>query len=224
MVSRARGICGYGFSTAEAWRGCNRAESSAYERGRAAGITALFSPRDAGEMERVKEESAQAVYQASVLRIRPHHLMCMACFHGGRQTLEPIAADNLFEAVHVIQRNPTTPVTLVRGCCMICPPCHCYDPATNRCVRNNAMSLRDQKKDLDVLQRLGLEYGDTLPAVELYRRLFASVTTTTEICGYGDGTTRAWEWSVCRGPEGSEAYLKARAAGLGIPSLADPEE
>jgi hypothetical protein len=35
-----------------------------------------------------------------------------------------------------------------------------------------SMALRDQKKDLDVLQKLGLKYGDTLPARRLLKRLY----------------------------------------------------
>jgi hypothetical protein len=79
------------------------------------------------------------------------------------------------------------------------------------------MGLRDQKKDLDVLQLLGLQYGDTLPARKLYERLFAAVEDTTQVCGYGDGVARSPEWSVCRGSEGSEQYHRARAARLGLP-------
>jgi hypothetical protein len=141
----------------------------------------------------------------------------MACFHGGREDLAPIAEDNLFEAIDVIQQNPDIPVTLVRGCCMICPPCSQYDPATGLCISPHAMGLRDQKKDLDVLQLLGLQYGVTLPARELYERLFEVVEDTTQVCGYGDGVARSPEWSVCRGPEGSEQYRRARAARLGLP-------
>lgn len=215
-VPTTRGICAYETETSQAWRGCARATSGAYKHGREAGVAGVLPVRDAAEMAAVKRASAQAVYDAPVLRLRPHHLMCMACFHGGREELAPIAADNLFEAIDVIHRNPQTPVTLVRGCCMICPPCHCYDPNSGLCVRNNAMGLRDQKKDLDVLQRLGLQYGDTRPAIELYRRLFAAVCSTTEICGCGDGVARSWEWSICRGPQGSEAYVKARAVGMGL--------
>ena len=85
------------------------------------------------------------------------------------------------------------------------------------------MALRDQKKDLDTLQKLGLSYGDTLPAKELYQLLYERIVSTREICGYGDGEQRAPEWSICgdpegAGPEGREVYRKARAANLGIES------
>ena len=79
------------------------------------------------------------------------------------------------------------------------------------------MNLRDQKKDLDVLQLLGLQYADTLPARRLYRLLFQRISTTTQICGYGDGVVRGAEWSICGGQRGNDAYRKAREANMGSP-------
>jgi hypothetical protein len=80
------------------------------------------------------------------------------------------------------------------------------------------MALRDQKKDLDVLQRLGLKYGDTLPARQLLDLLYERIPSTRDICGYGDGETRAPEWSICSGAVKDDPYQKARAARLGIVS------
>jgi len=81
------------------------------------------------------------------------------------------------------------------------------------------MSLRDEKKDLAVLQKTGLRYGDILSARTIYRRLFDRIHSTTEICGYGDGLERAPEWSVCGGKDGRTEYKKARAIRLGIKGL-----
>ncbi|MFH1568650.1 MAG: hypothetical protein ABIL09_11690 [Gemmatimonadota bacterium] len=218
-IPSSRGICGYGESAGGPWRGCARAGSGEYERGLALGLGAIVPLRRDGDKAAAKAATAPTLYHTRPLRLRPHHLMCMACFHGGRDDLTPIAEDNLFEAIDAIQQDPDLPITLVRGCCMICPPCSQYDPDSGLCVSPHAMSLRDQKKDLDVLQLLGLGYGGTRPARELYGRLFAAVADTTQVCGYGDGRARAPEWSVCRGPEGSEPYRRARAAGLGLPGL-----
>ena len=217
-VPQARGICGYGTSTSDTWRGCAQAASGHYEKGHALGINALIAPRDPQEKAQYKKKSAAAIYEASALRIRPHHLLCMSCFHGGKDKLAPIAADNLFEAIDVIQKRPDVPVTLIAGVCMICPPCGKYDPAGKLCVGGHSMALRDQKKDLDVLQKLGLKYGDTLPARKLYQLLYERIPSTRDICGYGDGETRAPEWSICGGAVKDEPYQKARAARLGITS------
>jgi len=216
VIETPAGICGYDEATADAWRGCQAARSGDYERGRAAGIAAVIPPRDAAEKARAKRESAEAIYQADRLLIRPHHLMCMTCFHAGREDLQPIEEDNLFETIEVIQRNPDIPVVLIEGCCMICRPCSHYDAKHGLCAGAIAMGLRDEKKDLDVLQRLGLRYGDAMPARDLLRLLYERIDSTRLICGYGDGIVRSHEWTICRDPEGSDAYAKGRAAGLGV--------
>jgi hypothetical protein len=99
---------------------------------------------------------------------------------------------------------------------MICPPCASYDPASKLCLGGLSMALRDQKKDLDVLQKLGLKYGDTLPARKLYRLVFERIPSIRDICAYGDGEVRAPEWSICGSSQGNPPYQKARAARLGI--------
>ena len=223
-LTTAKGICGYETLTAEAWRGCPRADSGNYEKGHALGLQAVVPPRDEDEKARFKKTSVQDVYQAKTLRIRPHHLMCMSCFYGARiENLAPIKEDNLFELIDVIQKDPDIPVTLVPGCCMICPPCSRYDLETNLCLGGRSVALRDQKKDLDTLQKTGLKYGDTLPAQKLYKLLYERIPSTQDICGWGDGEQRSPEWSICgepqgATPEGREAYRKARAANLGIKS------
>lgn len=215
-IPHSRGICGYPTRTSDTWRGCAQAGSGKYEKGRELGIKVIIPPRDPQEKAQYKRLSAAAIYQARVLQIRPHHLLCMSCFHGGKDKLAPIAEDNLFEAIDVIQKHPDIPVTLIAGVCMICPPCGKYDPASKLCVGGHSMALRDQKKDLDVLQKLGLRYGDTLPARKLYQLLFERIPSVRDICGYGDGETRAPEWSICSGAQKDDAYQKARAARLGI--------
>ncbi len=218
-VPAAKGVCGYETVTADTWRGCPRAAGGNYEKGHALGIKAVIPPRDEQEKADFKRKSAAAIYQAKTLKIRPHHLMCMSCFYGARmEKLAPIKEDNLFEAIDVIQKNPDIPVTLIRGTCMICPPCSRYDPKTKLCLGGGSMALRDQKKDLDVLQKLGLKYGDTLPARKLYELLYERIPSTRDVCGYGDGEERAREWSICGDPDGQESYRKARAAKLGIES------
>ena len=101
---------------------------------------------------------------------------------------------------------------------MICPPCGKYDPVNKLCVGGHSMALRDQKKDLDVLQKLGLKYGDTLPARKLFQVLYERIPSTRDICGYGDGEIRAYEWSICGSAVKDDAYQQARAAHLGITS------
>jgi hypothetical protein len=214
-----KGICGYETVTCDTWRGCPRAQSGNYEKGHALGVNAVIQRRNEQEKAEFKKKSVADIYQAKTLRIRPHHLMCMGCFFGGNmEDFAPIKEDNLFEAIDMIHKDPDIPVTLIRGTCMICPPCSLYDSKTTFCIGGRSVALRDQKKDLDVLQKLGLKYGDTLPARKLYKLLFERIPSTKEICSYGDGEERSREWSICRKPD-SEQYRKAREAKLGIKNL-----
>jgi len=214
-VETAEGILWFDEINSNTWRGEPR-ENCHYKEGRALGLEAIIPRRSVEERAHVKETSVQAMYEAETSKIRPHHLMCMSCFYGGREELGPIDEDNLFEAIDIVQKNPEIPIQLICGPCMICPPCDGYDPPSKRCVAGIGMALRDELKDLDVLQRLGLKYDDVLPARELFTRLYERIPSTRVICGHGDGVVRGPEWRVCGGPDGDPRYVKAREEGLGF--------
>jgi hypothetical protein len=216
-IPTAEGICGFGRSSSPTWPHSPNVNHGDYEKGVALGCAAILPPpRTADDRLRVKEELTSEMYASDHLRIRPHHLMCMACFQQGRDGLEPIDEDQVYEAVDIIQRNPDICVTLVEGCCTICPPCGHYQPGTNLCTGGIGLGLRDEKKDLDLLEMLDLHYGDTLPARELYERLFARIEDPLQICGYGDGVVRAPEWSICAQKVKQRAFAKARRDFMGI--------
>ncbi len=217
-IPTCQGICGYPETEAPGWPRCRFADSGNYERGVAMGMGSLIPRRTPLEKATAKKESADACHRADRLRIRPHHLLCLACFHGGRSAegLAPIEEDNLCECIDAMRRSPDIPVELVRGPCMVCPPCSAYDAPSNLCIGGKGMGLRDEKKDLDTLRRLGLRYGDIVPARKLLRRVFEAVQSTTQICGYGDGVERSREWRVCGGPSGADAFKRGRQAGLGL--------
>jgi hypothetical protein len=223
-IPTCQGICGYPEAEAPGWPRCRFADSGNYERGVALGRGSLIPPRTAEEKAMAKKESADACYQAGRLRIRPHHLLCLACFHAGRpeKALAPIEEDNLYECIRVMQRNPDIPVELVHGPCMVCPPCSAYHAPSNLCIGGKSMGLRDEKKDLDTLRRLGLRYGDIVPARTLLQSLFNAVQNTTEICGHGDGVERCREWRICGGPTGNESFGHARRVGLGVSGVSVP--
>jgi hypothetical protein len=214
-VETDRDICWFPEVTSDTWRGEPR-ECCHYEAGRALGLSAIIPGRDDAEMAQVKRTSVARMYEAQILEIRPHHAMCMTCFLGGREELAPIDEDNLFEAIDIIQKNPQIPIRLICGPCMICPPCPHYHPRSGLCVGGHSMSLRDELKDLDVLQKLGLKYGDVLPAAEYFSRLYTQIASTQQICGHGDGIERSPEWRVCGGQGGDLRYVKGRGAGLGF--------
>lgn len=214
QFTNVRDLCGG--TRGGKWRGCPRARTGRYERGVAAGLAALVPPRDSAEKAKDKALSAERILKAGRLEIRPHHLLCICCFHRGRKNFEPIAEDNVAEAIMAMQRKPDIPVKLVRGCCMVCPPCSAYDARHKICVGGISMSLRDQKRDLDVLRRLNLGYGDSLPARALMRRIFKAFKERRELCGFGDNVVRAAEWTICGAAAKPDAYALARRHGMGI--------
>lgn len=223
-ISTSQGICGYPEAEAPGWPRCRLANSGNYERGVAMDTGSIVPKRTPEEKQRVKNESADACYCAKHLKIRPHHLLCLTCFHGGRsdKILTPIKEDNLYECIHVMQRNPDIPVELIHGPCMVCPPCSKYHASSNMCIGGNSMGLRDDKKDLDTLRRLGLRYGDVVPARKLLQSLYKTIKNTTEICGNGDGVERSREWRVCGGPTGDKSFIRARQVGLGVSGVSVP--
>ena len=223
-VPGTRNVCGYAEAEAPGWPGCRFADSGNYERGLAAGVAAIIPGAMPAEQPRVKQESARACRRAARLRIRPHHLLCLTCFHDGRSESElvPVQEENLCECIRAMQADPEIPVELIAGPCMVCPPCSAFHTASNQCIGVNTMGLRDEKKDLDTLRRLGLRYGDVLPARELLRRLYVRITTPTPVCGYGDGAARSRAWSLCGGTTDASAFRRARQAGLGVKGVAVP--
>ena len=209
-IATPDGICAY--DTAD-WEGCPQARSGVYERVRSAGWQRVVYARPRSEMEEYRRQTAKHVAEDDTLFVRPHHLMCMACWYAGGEGQGQRPNDLIYEIHERLRREPTVRVTLIEGCCDVCNCCDGFHPATTRCVHGGGF-IRDYKKDLDVLQRLGLPPGATMPANEFLKLLFERIASTTEICGYGDGIARSEEWRVCGGPTGNPGYLKSREKGL----------
>ena len=205
-IKTVKGICAYANMTSHAWEGCSKAKKGYYEKVLKKGISEIIPARSEEEKSKAKKDSVNKIYSAKKLFIRPHHLMCVTCFFG-RGGTAPIKEDNLYEVLDTVCKNPDIPITLIEGCCMICPPCSGYEPGTNLCVAS--CGLRDEKKDLDVLQKLGLVYGSTMKARDVYRLLFEKIRTGAEICGYGNEETTSPEWTICSGVK-DKAYEKGR--------------
>lgn len=209
-IPTVSGICSYSITSPE-WRECPHAEKGFYEKAQKSGLKLFINLRSREEMRKAKEESVREIYAAKRLFIRPHHLMCIVCFYG-RGASSPLEEDNLYEVLKKIRENPDTLITLVEGCDIICPPCPSYNPETHLCD-NVCGLIRDYKKDLDVLQKLGLTPGATMKAKELYALLFERIPSARDICGYGDGIERSHEWRIC-GNVNAKYYEKGREKGL----------
>lgn len=202
-VSTVAGLCAYQTVTSSAWKGCPKANSGNYERGYEKGITALISPRSEEEMAQEKEKSLKALHAAEEVTVRPHIMMCSVCQYG-EGLRPPFKEDNLPELVDlIINKKPDLQIKLVRGAdWMMCAPCPGRIPELNSCshVWGNG-ELDSQKRDLDMLQKLGLQFGSTIKARELYRLIFERISTTNgipDICLKYNSMPSVW-WDECAG-------------------------
>lgn len=215
-IPTVSGICGYDNVTAEAWKGCANAENGNYEKAHARGIESLIPPRSEEEMVREKRESLRSLDSAAKVAIRPHILMCAVCQYGSG-IRPPFKADNLPELLEVIlKRNPDLLITFSKGAdWMMCAPCPMRVPKLNACVNiAGSGGLSNEKRDLDLLQKLGMTYGSTMKARDLLRLLFEKVPATAEICRRDNLSPSVW-WDPCgednnRNPEANENYRKGR--------------
>jgi hypothetical protein len=205
------GICGYPSVTSDAWKGCPKAKSGYYKKGRERGIQAIIPVRDEDEMKKEKAESLTAMYKAEAIAIRPHILLCSICQYGGG-TRPPFAEDNLPELVELILKKPDTLLKMAPYAdWMMCAPCPYRSPGLNACVNNKGSGgLPNQMRDLRVLQKLGLTYGSTLKARDLYKLIFERIPGTLEICRIEQPKPSVW-WTGCgAATANSESYDKGR--------------
>ncbi len=213
-ITTVAGLCGYDKITSAAWRGCAKAKSGFYEKGHKLGVDALVPPRTEAEMAAEKQRSMDAVRAAKVVSSRPHILLCAVCQYGGG-TRPPYKADNLPELLDlVLHQNPDLPIKLVRQAdWMMCAPCRKRVPGLNACVNVlGSGGLSNEKRDLDMLQVLGLEFGSTMKARELFSLIFEKIPTTQEICRRDNPCPAVW-WDSCgesNMKQGDAKYAKGR--------------
>ena len=214
-IPTVAGICGYEAATAEAWGGCPKAKSGFYEKGHKKGIDAIIPPRAKDEKASEKKRSVAAMREADEITIRPHILMCLVCIVGGKGTLdaEPLTDDNLIELLDIARKKPDTRIKLVQGAdWMVCGPCSKRVPKLNACVNvNGSGGLSNELRDLNMLRLLGLTYGASLKAPDMFRLILERIPTTVPVCTKVSPEHSVW-WDPCSAREkGSENYVKGRA-------------
>lgn len=204
------GICSF---DTPGWEGCALARSGAYESVREKGWQAVAYCRSGQEMQEHRERNIERIENDDRLFMRPHHLMCLACWYAAGENDAPRPNDTLYEILVRLRHQPDVPITLVEGCCEACDCCDGFHPETGRCVHAGGL-IRDYKKDLDCFQKLGLMPGATMKARELFDLLFERIPSTRDICGYGDGVVTSHEWGICGGPDGNPGYEATRSTGI----------
>lgn len=212
-ITTVSDICGYDMVTSDAWPGCAQAETGQYERAREKGIAAIIEPRDEDEMARDKEESLEAMYCARTtgIRVRPHILVCAVCQYGGG-TRPPFKPDNLPELIQLILKEPDTLITMAEAAdWMMCAPCPHRSPELDACVNvKGSGGLTNQLRDLRTLQKLGLTYGSTVNAREIYRLIFEKIPSTADICRFDSPEPSVWYDGCGSRTCSSESYDKGR--------------
>jgi hypothetical protein len=210
------GICGYNEDAPEGWKGCPKAKSGFYEKGREICLSfavpncasqldfseadlpkaknALIVPRTKEEREEAKKQSLEAMYQAEAIAVRPHILLCAVCQYGaGAEPGGP--QDNLPEMLRFILKKPEAKIKLAEGAdWMMCAPCPSWTKR-NCCVQVKGYGgLTNQLRDVRVLQKLGLRYGDVMNARELYRLIFERIPSTALVCRVSEGVSEPSVW------------------------------
>ena len=212
-IETVSGICGYDATTSDVWKGCPMAKSGNYERGRKMGITSIIAPRSMEELEKEKKESLEAMYGArkTGIRVRPHILVCAVCQYGSG-VRPPYREDNLPELLQLVLKEPDTLITMAEGAdWMMCAPCPNRAPELNACVNiKGSGGLTNQLRDLRTLQKLGLTYGATMRAGELYKLIFERIPSTLDICRFESPSPSVW-WDDCGArTTNNESYEKGR--------------
>ena len=155
--------------------------------------------------------TAPVMYEAEAIPVRPHILICAVCQYGGG-VRPPFKADNLPELLQLMLRKPDTRITLAEGAdWMMCAPCPNRAPRLNACVNVKGIGgLTNQLRDVRTLQKLGLTYGATMNARELYKRILERIPSTLEICRLDSPTPSVW-WDPCgEMTTNKEEYEKGR--------------
>ena len=153
------------------------------------------------------KESRDGISQADI-DIRPHHLLCTVCTLGGVKC--PLLPKNRIDYIlKQVRYDATLRIKLVSNCDEIV---HFREMQTEDYAQIDTQEVFNRKRDLDVLQKLGLMPGATMKARELFNLLFKRIPSTKDICGYGDGVVTSREWSICQG--GDEKYKKTIKNGI----------
>ncbi len=210
-IPNVTGICTYGRVTSATWQGWPKAKQVYYWRGHRRGIAALIFPRTKRGMRKAKQQSLAAMVRADVIDVRPHIMLCSVCQYGGGMR-PPYLEDNLPELIQFMLQTPDIRIRLApHADWMMCAPCPYRVPGINACVNNMGNGgVSNQMRDLRVLQKLGLKFGDTLGARDLYKRILKRLPSTLEICRLDHAGLSVWSTGCGAKTENSPGYAKGR--------------
>lgn len=157
-------------------------------------------------------DDAAAPKSPKPLTLRPYQLLCVVCSLGEEGHSPASQYAKCQEVRDAVRRNPDTPITLA---------CHAgalyaYQESGTQDDTPESEEF-NRKRDLDVLQILGLAPGCTLPARALFKTLLMGVSTVSGICAYREVTGEAWKGC----PKAASGNYE-RGYDKGIQALAPP--
>ncbi|HRS06611.1 MAG TPA: hypothetical protein P5065_06185 [Candidatus Ratteibacteria bacterium] len=187
-------------------------KSIAVEQAKGKKIRIILPSRTFTEIKEAKKKSLDAMYRAknTGIKSRPHILLCSVCQYGGG--VKPGQAfDNLPELLTLIIKQDDVRITLVEGAdWMMCAPCPSWTKE-NYCVHSlGKCGLSNQLRDMRVLQKLGLDYGITIKARQLYKMILGKIPSTVEICRFDNPSTSMWHSGCGKRKTNSPDYEKGR--------------
>lgn len=234
-IENVSGICDCEEMESDKCQGCPKAKLGFYEKGREISLKysvphwntqldfieadlqkakiALIVPRTKEERTESKNRSIEAMKKADAISIRPHILLCAICQYG-EGSRPPFETDNLPEMLQFIIKNPEAKIRIAQGAdWMMCAPC----PSLNKngaCINvKGHCGLGSQLRDVRVLQKLELSYGDVINAHDLYKRIFERIPSSAPICGSisnGVPGHSVWDDECGHHTESLPAYTKGR--------------
>lgn len=234
-IENVEDICNCGEMESDKCKGCHLAKSGSYEKGREislkyavphwntqlnfseadlpAASLALIIPRTREERAEAKKASIEAMKKADAISVRPHILLCAICQYG-QGSRPPFETDNLPEMLQYILKNPKAKIRIAQGAdWMMCAPC----PSLSRygaCLNvKGHCGLGSQLRDVRVLQKLELSYGDVINARELYKKIMERIPSSAMICGSiskGVPVHSVWEDECGHHEESLPEYVSGR--------------
>jgi hypothetical protein len=139
------------------------------------------------------------------LTLRPYQLLCVVCCIGMRAENKKCNA-KIEKIRKAIEEYPDIPVTLK---CNIGSVFNYQDPGhSDDTPESNEFNIR---RDLEILHKINLMPGSTVPARILFYRVFDYIKTLSGICSYNSITSK--EWKGCSYAENGY-YRKGLKQGL----------
>jgi hypothetical protein len=216
-------------------KGCPKADKGFYEKGREISLlyavpgwasqldfseadlpkakNALIIPRTKEERAEAKRKSLKAMVNSDAIAVRPHILMCAVCQYG-EGSRPPFETDNLPEMIQFILKNKDSKIRIAEAAdWMMCAPCPSLNKF-NACINvKGHAGLTSQLRDVRVLQKLGLAYGDVINAQDLYQKILERIPSSSLVCGSiskGVRDPSVWDDECGHHSESLPAYTKGR--------------